>query len=154
VGVPDRVTAALWACYAEDSSARVITACREGEAVGICGGLYLAGHRPLFCVKNFGLFESLDTLRMLAVDFGTPLLMFIGHEGRPRPGYVEELSARLGADAISHVVTAGLWTTRILDTIGVPHYGVHDGDAAAIARSAARQAAAESRPVALLGELP
>ena len=153
VGVPDRETAALWQCFVEDKDAKVITACREGEAVGICAGLHLMGHQPLYCVKNFGFFESLDTFRVLAVDLRTPLLMFIGYAGRARPGFEEELRARMG-DATSQIMLAGQWTEKILRAIDVPHYTIDTPDDVQFVRRAVQQANAESRPVALLGEMP
>lgn len=132
----------------------MITACREGEAVGICGGLHLAGHRPLYCVKNFGFFEALDTYRMLAVDAGTPLVAFVGFAGRPRPGAEEELRARLGEDAVSHVILAGKWTTSILAAIDVPGCEIGTLEDLPCAEKAIEQAQIDSRPVVLLGELP
>lgn len=153
VGVPDRETAALWNLFVQDKETTVVTACREGEAVGICAGLYLGGRKALLCIKNFGFFESLDTLRVLGVDMRVPMLMFLGYAGRPRPGMAEELRSRLGVGA-SQVTLAGEWTESILRAVSIPYYVLDAPEDAARAYDASRQAERESRPVALLGELP
>jgi sulfopyruvate decarboxylase TPP-binding subunit len=153
VGVPDRETNSLWQCFVNDRDARAITTSREGEAASICAGLYLAGHQALYCIKNFGLFESLDSVRMVGMAFGTPLLMFIGYAGRPRPGIEEEMTKFVGNTA-AQVLIAGQWTSKILQAIDVPHYTIDKPEDAQVVRAAALQAKSECRPVALLGELP
>lgn len=152
-GVPDIETNALWQCFVQDDNCRVITASREGEALGICGGLHLAGERPLFCVKNFGLFESLDTLRMIVSDWGTPLIMFVGYAGRPVPGVAETLRSWLGNGA-SHVLLAGDWTEKVLRAIDVPYHVVDNAEGMAEVRAAITKAIASSRPLVLLGQMP
>jgi sulfopyruvate decarboxylase TPP-binding subunit len=60
------------------SSLRFIRATREGEAIGIAGGLILGGARPLVMIQCTGLFEAGDALRNIAYDLELPLLLLVG----------------------------------------------------------------------------
>src|SRR5262245_22772123 len=57
---------------------RLVRPTREGEAIGIAGGLMLGGARPLVMIQCTGLFEAGDALRNIAHDLKLPLLLLIG----------------------------------------------------------------------------
>jgi sulfopyruvate decarboxylase subunit alpha len=58
---------------------KLVRVCREGEAWGIAGGLYLGGATPLVLIQCTGLFESGDALRNIIHDWKLPILSVIGY---------------------------------------------------------------------------
>ena len=56
---------------------RLVRATREGEAVGIAGGLLLGGARPLVMIQCTGLFEAGDALRNVVHDLKLPLKLLV-----------------------------------------------------------------------------
>ncbi len=78
VTIPDS-TIGSWDAVATARGARVIRACREGEAWGIAMGLHLGGRRPLVLIQCTGFFESGDALRNVLHDWRLPIPSVIGY---------------------------------------------------------------------------
>ena len=99
-------------------------AVREDVAVGLAAGAYLAGRRSAVLMQNSGLGVSLNALASLNVIYRIPVLLIISLRG-----YQIE-------DAPEHWVM-GEVTTRLLETMKIPHRIVGDAtyldDCAAVA---------------------
>jgi sulfopyruvate decarboxylase TPP-binding subunit len=79
VTLPDSTIGAWGDAMESTSGLEVVRVCREGEAWGIAGGLYLGGATPLVLIQCTGLFESGDALRNILHDWKLPLLSVIGY---------------------------------------------------------------------------
>jgi sulfopyruvate decarboxylase TPP-binding subunit len=79
VTLPDSTIGAWGDAMEETPGLRVVRVCREGEAWGIAGGLYLGGATPLVLIQCTGLFESGDALRNVVHDWHLPIVSVIGY---------------------------------------------------------------------------
>lgn len=79
VTLPDSTIGAWGDAMEGVEGLEVIRVCREGEAWGIAGGLYLGGATPLVLIQCTGLFESGDALRNIVHDWKLPILSIIGY---------------------------------------------------------------------------
>jgi sulfopyruvate decarboxylase TPP-binding subunit len=79
VTLPDSTIGAWGDAMENAPGLEVIRVCREGEAWGIAGGLYLGGATPLVLIQCTGLFESGDALRNILHDWKLPILSVIGY---------------------------------------------------------------------------
>jgi sulfopyruvate decarboxylase TPP-binding subunit len=139
------------ACRA-DPDFSIISACREGEAIGIGAGLYLGGQIAMVSLENLGLFECLDTVRALPVDMRIPMLLMIGYAGRGGASAAERLTAKFGNSG-SQVAIAGAWTERVLALADIPCRVLDGAGAEAEFVSwAVKTATAKGSAVALLFE--
>ena len=78
VWVPDSALGLWDEALRADPGLKLIRACREGEAIGIAGGLLLGGARPVVLIQCTGLFEAGDALRNVVHDLGLPLFLVVG----------------------------------------------------------------------------
>ena len=69
-----------------EPSITVVPVAREGEAIPVAAGLFIAGQNPVISIQNAGFYEAGDALRGLALGIGLPLVMFIGYRGHNRKG--------------------------------------------------------------------
>ncbi len=112
----------------------LIPVCREGEAIGIAHGLILGGKVPVILHQNSGFFESGDSVRGIALDYGLPLLLLLGYRGRNHPEHD----------------SAAIWIEPNLDSWGIKHYLVEtDADVGKISQ-AFKEAHETNKPVAIL----
>ena len=79
VTVPDSTIGSWGDVMEQTTGLKVVRPCREGEAWGIAGGLYLGGATPLVMIQCTGLFESGDALRNTIHDWKLPILSLIGY---------------------------------------------------------------------------
>ena len=79
VTVPDSTIGRWEPAIAETRSMRLVRVCREGEAWGVAGGLFLGGATPLVMIQCTGLFESGDALRNVLHDWKLPISSLIGY---------------------------------------------------------------------------
>ena len=79
VTLPDSTIGAWGDALENTSGIELIRVCREGEAWGIAGGLFLGGATPLVLIQCTGLFESGDALRNVIYDWKLPILSIIGY---------------------------------------------------------------------------
>ena len=82
VALPDIVTSdrLLWP-ISRDPALRLIRVCKEDEGVSICAGLSYTGTRALLLMQHTGLFDSLNAVRAIAVDYGFGLCAIVGLQG-------------------------------------------------------------------------
>ncbi|MER3416654.1 MAG: hypothetical protein C4297_10635 [Gemmataceae bacterium] len=57
---------------------RLVRATREGESIGIAGGLLLGGLQPVVAMQCTGFFEAGDALRNIVHDLHLPLFVILG----------------------------------------------------------------------------
>ncbi len=95
VTLPDSETRYMYDRLTAEPSIHVIPVSREGEAVPVAAGLWIAGRHPVISIQNAGLFESGDALRGLAIGIDLPLVMFIGYRGYTRHGDTPDSAARI-----------------------------------------------------------
>ena len=104
VSVPDIVTSdgLLWP-IARDPSLRLIRVCKEDEGVSICAGLSYTGTRAVLMMQHTGLFDSLNAIRAIAVDYSTPICMIVGLQGM-EPDREPAASAHYGVRIVEPVL--------------------------------------------------
>lgn len=79
VTVPDSTIGEWGDAAGNTPGLAVVRTCREGEAWGVAGGLFLGGAVPLVLIQCTGLFESGDALRNVVHDWHLPILAVIGY---------------------------------------------------------------------------
>jgi sulfopyruvate decarboxylase subunit alpha len=151
VSVANGESAPLYFRLREDPDFTVVEACREGEAVAIACGLHLGGARALLSMENFGVYESLDTLRALPIDMQIPVPLLVGYTARPKDGQREAQEAVFGNIA-SQALLGGRWTEPVLTTAGVPFRLLSATDSSETTAAALDEAFAAPGPSALLVE--
>ena len=134
--LPDTETRFMYDAMSAEESFSLIPVCREGETIAIAAGLWVGGQRPVVLIQNTGLFESGDSLRGIALEIGMPLVLLIGYRGWTRHGVIRDNPAT--------------YTEPFLHAWGIPFYLVEMDDDIPRISVAFRQAAEESRPVAVL----
>ena len=93
VTLPDSETANMYEALIAEPSIKIVPVAREGEAIPVAVGLFVAGQNPVISIQNAGLFEAGDALRGLALGIGFPLVMFIGYRGHNRHGDTPDSAA-------------------------------------------------------------
>jgi sulfopyruvate decarboxylase TPP-binding subunit len=82
VTVPDTHQRTLLDLLDRDETRPIIRAATEDDVVGICVGLWIAGHQPLGVIQQLGLFAAANSLRWARHDVGAPLPILAGLYGR------------------------------------------------------------------------
>jgi phosphonopyruvate decarboxylase len=85
-----------------------LTASSEGEAMGVAGGLALAGRTPVVYMQNDGFGNAVNPITSLQLLYGLPCLLLISWRGRPGL-----------PDAPQHLVM-GQTIDRLLDLFKIP----------------------------------
>ena len=114
-----------------------VPAVREDVAVGLAGGAWLAGTRPVVLMQNSGLGTSTNALASMSLMYGLPALLLVTWRGYQ------------GKDAPEHILTGAI-TERHLDLLGIPHRVLSAASAADDVAWAAAEMLRLSQPVALL----
>ncbi len=141
VWVPDSVLGQWDAAFTADPDLSLIRVCREGEAVGVAGGLHLGGKRPMVMMQCTGLFEAGDSLRNFIHDLKLPLFFLIG---------VRSYHAHKQGKSAD---TCPVFTEPILQAWRLPYLLLDERNGPADLAAAYRQAHAEGRAgAALLAE--
>ena len=120
-----------------DSSLKVIKVCHEGEAAGICAGLYLGGARGSLMISNLGLIQCGNILKY-AIESEIPLIMLVGYT---------LVSSSQGA---TRRRVKKDYAEPFLDAFGVRHYTVDNDSDVAMVGLACKEAEELRRPVAVL----
>ncbi|MGQ0664390.1 MAG: decarboxylase [Pseudomonadota bacterium] len=145
VSVPDIVTSenVLWP-LASDPHLRLIRVCKEDEGISICTGLAFCDRRALLLIQNTGLFDSINALRGIGVEYQQPVCMMVGLQGK-EPDLLPSQSAKYSVRIVE----------PILDAMRVEHHLIQAGADVAKIGPAIDQAYASSRPVVfLIGRSP
>ncbi len=116
---------------------KTVPVCREGEAIPLSLGLLLGGRKPVVIIQSTGFFESGDSLRGQAIDFGLPLVFIIGYRGWK-------------ADRSQMRETAAISIEPVLAAYGIPYHLLSGMNVAETIEGAFREAAERKGPVALL----
>ena len=82
VALPDIVTCdeLLWP-IARENNFRLVNVCKEDEGVSICAGLSYAGKRAILLMQHTGFLDSINAIRVMAMDYQLPIVMMIGLQG-------------------------------------------------------------------------
>jgi sulfopyruvate decarboxylase subunit alpha len=140
VSVPDIVTSeGLLRPLARDNRFRLIRVCKEDEGVSICAALSYCDRRALLLMQNTGLFDSVNALRAIGVEYAQPVCMMIGLQGKEPellPGQSSKYSVRV--------------VEPLLDVLGVTRQLVQTPADVSTIAPAIDRAYAASAPLALL----
>ncbi len=82
VTVPDTHQRSVLAALDHHPRLALVRAATEDDVLGICGGLWMAGCRPVALIQQLGLFAAANALRGLTHDLGLPLAVLAGLYGR------------------------------------------------------------------------
>jgi sulfopyruvate decarboxylase subunit alpha len=140
ISVPDIMTSeGLLRPLARGTKPRLIRICKEDEGVGICAGLAYCERRALLLIQNTGLFDSINAIRGVAVEYSLPICMMVGLLEK-EPGLSPRESKRYGVRIVE----------PILDIMGITHHLLDTDDDIDKIRPAIDDAYTRSRPVVLL----
>jgi len=141
VTVPDTHQRTVLELIEERGAPPVIRAATEDDVLGICGGLWLGGARPVALIQQLGIFASVNALRGLVHDLSFPLAILAGMYGR-------ETDRAVGASSKSAVRLC----TPVLEALEIPWVLVEEPDQRALIVDTLRKPfAAGGAHVVLLG---
>ncbi len=136
-GVPCSLIESLIAVLEQHPRLPYVDAVREDVAVGLAGGAWFAGRRPVVLMQNSGLGTSLNALASFALMYGLPALLVVTWRGFG------------GKDAPEHILMGEI-SPRLLELLGIPHRVLGSGSVEADLGWARAEMDARMRPVALL----
>jgi sulfopyruvate decarboxylase TPP-binding subunit len=140
ISVPDITTSeGLLRPLAQDKTLRLIRVCKEDEGIGICAGLAYCGRRALLLIQQTGMFDSINAIRGVAVEYGLPICMMVGLLEK-EPGIPPMRSKRYGVRIAE----------PILDAMGIAYHEIEEEANVAKIAPAIEDAYARSHPVVLL----
>jgi len=104
VALPDIVTSdgLLWP-ISRDPDLRLVPVCKEDEGVSICAAMSYAGTRAVLLMQQTGLMDSLNAIRALGMDYGLPICMIVGLQGK-EPHLKPAQSASYGVRIIEPIL--------------------------------------------------
>ncbi len=140
VSVPDITTSdgLLWP-LSRDPDIRLVRVCKEDEGVSICAALSYCGRRGLLLMQQTGMYDSVNAIRAIAVQYELPVCMMVGLQGA-EPDVPPRQSPK-------HIVRVA---EPLLDALGVEHYLLAFADDVGKIRPAIDNAYTRSRPVVFL----
>ena len=140
VSVPDITTSeGLLRPLARDPALRHVRVCKEDEGVAICAGLSFCGRRGLLMMQSTGMYDSVNAIRAVAVEYGLPVCMLVGLQGA--------LADEDPRESPKHIVRVA---QPVLDALGVTHHLLQHAEDVAKIHPAIDHAYAKSQPMALL----
>jgi sulfopyruvate decarboxylase subunit alpha len=106
VAVPDRSTSAglLWP-LSRRSEIKLIRACKEDEGISICSALAYCDRRSALLMQHTGLFDSLNAVRGIAVEYKQPICMLVGLLSK-EPGLPPHLSKKYSIRIVEPILKA------------------------------------------------
>lgn len=140
--LPDITTSAglLWP-LSEDTSLNLIRLSKEDEGVSICAALSYCDQRAVLLMQMTGLFDSLNAVRAIAVEYQRPVCMVVGLLQK-EPDRKPTESSKYGVRIVEPV----------LDAMGIEHFCMEGPEDVAQLPGAIDRAYETSRPlVALIG---
>ncbi|MEE9465343.1 MAG: phosphonopyruvate decarboxylase [Candidatus Neomarinimicrobiota bacterium] len=140
-GVPCSLVKGLITYVEQADESRYFIASSEGEAMGIAGGLALAGRTPVVLMQNDGYGNAVNPLSSLQLVYHLPVLMLI--TWRAEPGGKP--------DAVQHHIM-GETLLELLDTFKIPYRILEDDPDITAEHLAAAQSYMQSKnkPFALI----
>jgi len=140
VSVPDITTSeGLLRPLAEANDPRLIRVCKEDEGVAICAGLAYCGRRSLLLIQQTGLFDSINAIRGVAVEYAQPICMMVGLLEK-EPGIPPRQSKRYAVRIVEPV----------LDAMGIVYHEIESESDVPLVRPAIDTAYAQMHPVVML----
>lgn len=136
VWLPDTESGFLFETLRDEPRLKLVPVCREGEAIPLATGLWVAGQKPVVIIQSTGLFESGDSLRGMAIDYKLPLLLLIGYRGYE--------GGRPAADS------AATYLEPVLRAWDIPYYLIDSNANLDIIPRAYRESQERPGPVAVL----
>jgi sulfopyruvate decarboxylase subunit beta len=106
IALPDIVTSdgLLWP-ISKDPDFRLTRICKEDEGVSICAAMSYNGTRAILMMQQTGLMDSLNAIRAIGMDYGLPVVMMVGLQGK-EPHLAPEVSAAYGVRIVRPVLDA------------------------------------------------
>jgi sulfopyruvate decarboxylase subunit alpha len=140
VSVPDITTSeGLLRPLSQGSDPRLVRVCKEDEGVAICAGLSYCNRRSLLLIQQTGMFDSINAIRGVAVEYSLPICMMVGLLEK-EPGVLPRQSKRYAVRIVEPV----------LDAMGITYHEIEsEADVGKIA-PAIEAAYAQMQPVVLL----
>jgi sulfopyruvate decarboxylase subunit beta len=140
VALPDITTSAglLWP-ISRQPDINLVRICKEDEGVSICAALALCRKRSALLMQQTGLFDSLNAIRGIAVEYKLPVCMFVGLLGKEAgvpPQQNKKYSVRI--------------VQPVLDAMEVPTLCIEDDSDIGKIPPAVDRAYVESRPLVVL----
>jgi phosphonopyruvate decarboxylase len=136
-GVPCSLIEEVIAALEHHPRLPYVSAVREDVAVGLAGGAWFAGRRPVVLMQNSGLGTSLNALASFSLMYRLPLLLVVTWRGHA------------GKDAPEHILMGAI-TPHLLDTLGIPFRVLSEASVEADIAWARAEMDALMQPVALL----
>ncbi len=140
VALPDITTSAglLWP-LSRQSDINLVRICKEDEGVSICAALALCRKRSALLMQQTGLFDSLNAVRGIAVEYKLPVCMLVGLLGK-EPGVPAPQNKKYSVRVVQPV----------LDAMEVPTLCIEENSDIAKIAPAVDRAYADSRPLVVL----
>ena len=140
VALPDIVTCdeLLWPIAREDNF-RLVNVCKEDEGVSICAGLSYAGKRAILLMQHTGFLDSINAIRVMAMDYQLPIVMMIGLQGLEEDRAPSE-SAQNGVRIVE----------PILNSMDIPYLVLNDDSDSSAISKAVDSAYSAPRPLVFL----
>ena len=140
VALPDIVTCdnLLWP-IARDPDLKLVPVCKEDEGVSICAALSYCDHRAVLLIQHLGFLDSINAIRVIAVEYDLPVVMVLGLQGM-EPDRVPSQSDKLSVRIVEPICEAMDLDYRIL----------FDESDAAVVGPMINEAYEQSKPVAIL----
>jgi sulfopyruvate decarboxylase subunit alpha len=140
VSVPDITTSeGLLRPLSQMNDPRLIRVCKEDEGVAICAGLSYCNRRALLLIQQTGMFDSINAIRGVAVEYSLPICMMVGLLEK-EPGVLPRQSKRYAVRIVEPV----------LDAMGVTYHEIESEADVGKIGEAIETAYAQMQPVVLL----
>jgi sulfopyruvate decarboxylase subunit beta len=106
VAVPDITTSAglLWP-VSKRPEFELVRVCKEDEGISICSALALCKRRSVLMMQQTGLFDSLNAVRGIAVEYKQPVCMLVGLLGK-EPGVRPHLNKKYSVRTVEPILKA------------------------------------------------
>ena len=140
VALPDITTSngLLWPLSKQDEL-RLVRVCKEDEGISICSALSYCDHRAVMLMQQTGLFDSLNAIRGIAVEYKQPVCMLVGLLGK-EPGLPPDQNKKYSVRVVQPVLRA----------MEVDHICLESDDDVPAMIAAINSAYEKSRPVVVL----
>lgn len=140
VALPDIITCdnVLWP-IATDPDLRLVPVCKEDEGVSICAALSYCDHRSVLLIQHLGFLDSINAIRVIAVEYDLPVVMILGLQGM-EPDRTPSKSDKLSVRIVEPICKAMELDYAIL----------YDESDVAVVKPMIDKAFEQSRPVAIL----
>jgi sulfopyruvate decarboxylase subunit alpha len=140
VSVPDITTSeGLLRPLSQANDPRLVRVCKEDEGVAICAALSYCNRRALLLIQQTGLFDSINAIRGVAVEYSLPVCMMVGLLEK-EPGVLPRQSKRYAVRIVEPV----------LDAMGITYHEIESEADVGKIGPAIETAYAQMQPVVLL----